>query len=545
MTYVLYSSIRLKVEDSFQWRSDLISYDSLGFPWHVHDALNRFRNFKVIFIANNPAFKKNMISRPIHKIIKRENKGMDFGAWKEALQYVPAGEDIILTNDSIFGFDDQEQFFKDAQNFDFYGLSYNDRSPKTEKPHVQSMLLYIKSHVVESKAFKNFFKNFDHTTNDKHKVIYEGEIAFTAAMKKAGFKPGWICKFNGWEGKEYHESRSPFLKIKHNEGIYNAIKKSKQNVRNNPSIDVVYPLGTGSNWDDNELRFSLRSIQKHLKDIRNVIIIGSRKPSWLDTSKVVWIWQDDTLQNNADGNIINKVLRACRLDFLSNKFLFINDDHLILKDMRAAHIAFYHKGDLINNHKHLTKTGNVWIQRALRTGEKLKSENKPTIHFDCHTPVMIDKKRFPEIMSQYNYEEGFGYVMKSLYLNNCRRHNIQHYEGFKKLLKDQMYRHAEINEMLQEAWFMSFQDSSLNGALMMWMKETFPEISEFEKTDFADKGKMEIIAWLNNPEDFELGVRIFNQNSKNYNLKKLYATLGDRPKARESLKHNLQKILEK
>ena len=44
-------------------------------------------------------------------------------------------------------------------------------------------------------------------------------------------------------------------------------------------ISVVYPLGTGSKWQNNELRYSLRSLSK-ISGIGDVFIVGE-KPDWV------------------------------------------------------------------------------------------------------------------------------------------------------------------------------------------------------------------------------------------------------------------------
>ena len=37
-------------------------------------------------------------------------------------------------------------------------------------------------------------------------------------------------------------------------------------------IDVVYVLGTGSKWHNNEIRFSLRALEKNLRDYRHIYV---------------------------------------------------------------------------------------------------------------------------------------------------------------------------------------------------------------------------------------------------------------------------------
>jgi hypothetical protein len=38
-------------------------------------------------------------------------------------------------------------------------------------------------------------------------------------------------------------------------------------------IDVVIPLGWGSIWDNQEIKYSLRSFERHLKGIRNIFVV--------------------------------------------------------------------------------------------------------------------------------------------------------------------------------------------------------------------------------------------------------------------------------
>ena len=99
---------------------------------------------------------------------------------------------------------------------------------------------------------------------------------------------------------------------------------------NPKSMDVVYVIGKGSNWRDNELRFSLINISKNGSGIRNVFIVGER-PDYL--KNIIHIPASDIFDPavNADGNIITKVLAACWDKRLGENFLFINHDHLVLK----------------------------------------------------------------------------------------------------------------------------------------------------------------------------------------------------------------------
>ena len=180
------------------------------------------------------------------------------------------------------------------------------------------------------------------------------------------------------------------------------------------TVDVVYVLGTGSNWNNNEIRFSLRAIEKNLKNVGNIFIIGE-KPEWIQN--VIHIYHPDEYgPKNADGNIITKVLAACNDERLSDDFLFINDDHLVLQPVAAADVPSLHHGDMTHFAPDYW-TLNYWRGRLKCTMQVLREHNYTTLHFDCHTPIVFNKHLFPEIMGRFNYSEGVGYTMKSLYGN--------------------------------------------------------------------------------------------------------------------------------
>ena len=50
-------------------------------------------------------------------------------------------------------------------------------------------------------------------------------------------------------------------------------------------MDILYVVGTGSKWDNNELRYSLRSIDKYGINIDRVFIVGT-KPDFCDGKSI-------------------------------------------------------------------------------------------------------------------------------------------------------------------------------------------------------------------------------------------------------------------
>lgn len=301
------------------------------------------------------------------------------------------------------------------------------------------------------------------------------------------------------------------------------------------SIDVVYVLGTGSSWNNNELRFSLRSIQEHLKGYRNVFIVGE-KPEWL-AKGAIHIPCPDLYTDNADGNIIHKVLNVCVREDLSSTFLFINDDHILLKDINIEDIPPFHKGDMMDYPDKYFKL-NIWRNRLGRTKEILREKGRSTYHFDCHTPILFDKQKFIDIMQEFNYQEGIGYTMKSLYGNSTGQ-GVRLLNEKKTVFSPITL--EQIKELLKEPTFLSFNDDGLNKDLKFFLDDQYPKKTSYEKNALKDK-HIDIRRWLNNPRSYERGRMLFELYGKGENIKSLFAR-GDTPRNRVKLQYKLKAII--
>ena len=188
-------------------------------------------------------------------------------------------------------------------------------------------------------------------------------------------------------------------------------------------IDVVYPLGDGSRWGNNELRFSLRSLQRHLRDLGRVFVVG-RRPAWL--VEAVHIPMEDVHRHNKDANLIDKVLAACWAG-VSERFLRLSDDQCLLRPVAARDLKAYHLGPLDEKRGGFWGFGK-WKRRLRRTYGLLLHEGLPTLHYDSHIPMLYQRERFVQVMSRWPYREGLGYCINTLYFNQVpmkMRHGLQ------------------------------------------------------------------------------------------------------------------------
>lgn len=302
-------------------------------------------------------------------------------------------------------------------------------------------------------------------------------------------------------------------------------------------IDLVYVLGKGSRWKNNEIRYSLRSVEKNLIGYRNIYVVGEN-PGFL--KGIIHIsYPDEIGPQNADGNIACKVLRACREKDLSDDFLFINDDHLILKPMDVSTIPAFHKGDM-NDYPEKHWSNNLWRRRLKRTRDILNQKNLPAMNYDCHVPILFNKHTFPKAIEMFNFREDIGYTMKSMYGNVACQDSCTLLAGEKRTVF-QMLHFSQIENRLNNCDFASYNDEGLNAHLKKWLWSTFTSMSRFEINDVKDF-YVEALTWTNGSRDFHEGALLFAKYIRRNNMNKLFNT-GETPALREKLEHKFKLIL--
>jgi len=163
---------------------------------HIKHIYNR-----IIFISNSPISDDNLknIKDLCNEIIIHENKGFDFGAWKDAFfkegwEKLSQFDNVTLMNDSCFGpfFDLQEVYTNmEQKNIDFWGLTLYKKTKKGMSgnnafipEHIQSYFMCFNKTVVSSSVFQNFWINVNCLNNVKY--YYKTQI--TLLLSKYGFK---------------------------------------------------------------------------------------------------------------------------------------------------------------------------------------------------------------------------------------------------------------------------------------------------------------------------------------------------------------------
>jgi hypothetical protein len=314
-------------------------------------------------------------------------------------------------------------------------------------------------------------------------------------------------------------------------------------------MDIVYTLGTGSNWQNNELRFSIRSIFKNLKGFGNIYIVGAFPEFTLvhedfktvnENTRLFYINHPDEIgSHNADGNIIRKLIRAAQIPALSEDFIFFNDDNYVIKPMHVNDIYPFHKGNM-NEIDPEVYSFNHWGKRLGRTRHALIQKGIIPLHFDHHAPFPMKKSLIESTYSQFDYASDIGLTVKSLY-------GSLHYPNASVMVDEKVLFRNEfkldyIRKRVEKSLFVANNDTGLNGAFRFWLSETFPDPSPIEDVPCEDKYVL-AAQWLREGKPHSIGSKIFVvQYPLKKNEKKMYLT-NDTYLIRKKMNYHIDKMI--
>lgn len=188
--------------------------------------------------------------------------------------------------------------------------------------------------------------------------------------------------------------------------------------------DIVIPLGAGSFWENEELRYCLRSIHRYLKGYGDIYIIG-KCPEFLKGVKEIPC--DDMSPHDKEFNIWAKIMKACSQD-MSSELLFFNDDHFLLREFDAETFPFFYSQgleDIIRKRNAMDS----YKESLINTFFELYNNQRPTRYFDVHTPIRYTRSMFP-LATNVKWAAYPSFVIKSLYANNLFIHG-EEYEDVK------------------------------------------------------------------------------------------------------------------
>ena len=230
-------------------------------------------------------------------------------------------------------------------------------------------------------------------------------------------------------------------------------------------MDFVYICKDGSN---EELRYSIRSVVESFPD-STIWVVGG-KPTWY-SGNYINIKQVLTKYRNA----IQNLKAICNSNDISEKFILMNDDFYIVKNINV--IDTYHGGlllDKINLYQKINSNSN-YTRKLAATYKKIKSLGiESPLDYELHVPMIMEKQKLKQIL-----ENSDQFLWRSIYGNTF---NV----GGKQMEDVKVYSKGPLvlksyNLNKEEHVYLSSADTSFDMILNSILRKQFTKKTKYEK----------------------------------------------------------------
>ena len=246
-------------------------------------------------------------------------------------------------------------------------------------------------------------------------------------------------------------------------------------------MDILYIVGTGSKWDNNELRYSLRSIDKYGINVDRVFIVGE-KPDFVNGEVVHIPCADRWSKIKKHNNIHQKIAVAMGTGLLNDHFLISSDDHFYCKPTDFdAYPVYYRELEIPTSVPEGVKPNSYWYS-LFETRRFLLGKGLPIYQTNPHANTHIDKNLWMQNIRTITQASDLLHGGEI----NCIIGNIMIANGVEpQHIKDcKIYKfedRAAFDEKIKDVHVFSMADSALDSGIGKILQEMYPEKSRFEK----------------------------------------------------------------
>lgn len=242
-------------------------------------------------------------------------------------------------------------------------------------------------------------------------------------------------------------------------------------------MDLVYIVRNG---DENEdLKYSLRSIEKNAPKFNNIFIVGY-KPDWV-SDNVIYIPTHQRKANSKHLNTNTNVLTACKDSRISEDFILMNDDFILIKKITNWNKSLSKVKNTISEQIKIyseDSPANSLYKKTFSDCLNLIQEisgNKNPLNWELHIPIIINKKNYINLFSDervLKYIDEHTIILKRSLYGNCFNKHID-------IIDDVKLRYCDLGSINNE-WLSVFDGCIGNN-------RKYPKLNSFLYKAFNEK----------------------------------------------------------
>lgn len=229
-------------------------------------------------------------------------------------------------------------------------------------------------------------------------------------------------------------------------------------------MDVLYILGKGSKWDNNEIRYSLRSLEKHGQGFNRVFITGEN-PGF--TKNIEYNYCPDI--GYATINHMHKVRWTFQNTDISDDIILMYDDVYFMQDVQLNEYPYRYTGELYEK----PNIARGFVMSMYKCRKMLENLNKPTKNYGVHCPFIYNRQKFLSLNQYWDkMNRGFYFSVRSFYGNYHEVNGVKSKDA--KVIQPR-----DIKITGQD--FFSISDFALDNGLDKYLEKLYDKKSKYEK----------------------------------------------------------------
>lgn len=252
-------------------------------------------------------------------------------------------------------------------------------------------------------------------------------------------------------------------------------------------MDALY-FYNKSPHNGEELRYSLRSVQRHAPYIRKVWIFGD-EPDFIskDKSIIEHVAHADVNALKVKTPVTNFFLLyflSSLIPGLSHDYLRFSDDFILLADLseeEARKDRYLRDMSKVPDKIWAAQISTPYTDCLRATYHHFRRLHKPNVYnFETHTPAFMTKSRcmhaYLALKDSVTEHRWTGLLGATAILNCARDLNLASYELMGCYQKDPGLEWLEINEKP----FFNFDDEAYGNGIKEFLGKKFPDVSKYE-----------------------------------------------------------------
>ena len=233
-------------------------------------------------------------------------------------------------------------------------------------------------------------------------------------------------------------------------------------------MDILYILNSSSKENNEELKYSLRTVERFVKNVDRIFITGDC-PNFIDKKKVVFTKCDDPYCRSL--NHFYKVFNTFTTTDISDNCLLMYDDIFFTENVDINNYPWFYNGEISG------KESGAYGVGLAKTRDWLENKGFSTNNFACHTPFVYNRLFFTGLFSIFNNlrDDVHGMSPRCIYGNQFAK-NIEQIEEDVKVRTNRM----SLDGVVHKTKCFSTGDFTFKVA-KSWLYDNFKMKSRWEK----------------------------------------------------------------